>query len=102
MKNLSNRLILMESAIILLFLFAFYITGVFSSEFLINSMFITLFITLFIFRGNNIRYMYFGFIFLLISVLADVFGFDKFLYIASSLSLSFLILGTVNLLMFRK
>ncbi|MBI2018543.1 hypothetical protein HYS96_02440 [Candidatus Daviesbacteria bacterium] len=84
----------------------FYILGAQNKnlhpEFLINFIFIVLFISLFIFRSGNIRHMYLAFALLLLAVFASVFGLNNFLYISSSLSLGLLILGIINMLLFKK
>lgn len=99
-------MILIESLVILLSMIAFYIIGVQNKnlhpEFLINFIFIVLLVSLFIFRSGSIRHMYLGFVLLLLAVFASVFGFNDFLYILSSLALSLLILGIINMLLFTK
>lgn len=92
-KIFSKKLITIESLLIILSLFFYNI----SSEFLINFLFISLLIMLFIFRSNSIRHMYFGFIFLLLSLVGDVLGFNKLVYLLSSLALSMFILGALNI-----
>ena len=107
MRNFfSNRLILIESLIILLPIVAYYIIGIQNKnlypEFLINIVFIALLLTLFIFRSSSIRHMYFAFIFLILTVLGDILGSANFVYISSSLALGLLVLGVLNLLLFKQ
>lgn len=71
------------------------------SELTINLTFLVLLVTLFIFRSSNLRHMYLAFVFLILSVIGSVFNFDDFVYLSSSLVLSLLILGTLNMLLFR-
>ena len=71
-------------------------------EFLINFIFIVLLVSLFIFKRGSIRHMYLAFTLLLPAVFASVFGLNSILYILSSLALSLLILGIINMLLFKK
>ncbi len=97
MKKLSsNNLILMESLIILLSMIIYYM----NPDFLINFIFIGLICTLFIFRNSSIRHMYFGFFFLLLSLIGSVLEFNSFVFITSGLALSLFILGVLNMILF--
>ncbi len=69
-------------------------------EFLINFCFILLLISLFIFRSSNLRHMFMGMVFLLLSALLNVFGMDSLVYILSSFALSLFILGVLNMILF--
>lgn len=107
MKNFfSKKLVLIESFVIILSLLTYYIISVQNKklypEFLINSEFIALLLLLFIFRNSSIRHLYFAFVLLILTAFANMFGFHNFVYISSSLALSLLILGVINMLLFKK
>lgn len=107
MKNFfSNKLVLIEFFVILSPVFTYYIIGAQNKklypEFLINSEFIALLALLFIFRSSSIRHLYFAFVLLMLTAFANMFGFHNFVYISSSLALSLLILGIINMLLFKK
>lgn len=70
-------------------------------EFLINLCFILLLLSMIIFRSPNLRHMYLGMLFLVLSALFNVFGMDSLVYILSSFALSLFILGVVNMILFR-
>lgn len=72
-----------------------------SDNFVINLTFILLFITMFIFRSNNCRHMLFAFILLILSVVTDLFGLNNITFFTSSLTLSLLILGIFNMVLFK-
>lgn len=107
MKNFfSSKLVLIEFFVILSPVFSYYIIGAQNkklyAEFFINSEFIALLVLLFIFRNSSIRHLYFAFVLLILAAFANGFGFDNFVYISSSLALSLLILGIINMLLFTK
>lgn len=106
MRNFfSNKLIKIELSVILLFFVVYYLMKIQNNdiyfEFLINLIFVLLLIILFIFRDSNIRHMYFAFVFLLFTVTGNFFGLNDFIYITSSLTLSLLILGVINMVLFK-
>ena len=100
--KISGKIITIESSATGLFLFVFFILKIFSAELLINIVFALFICMLFLFRSANIRHMYYGFISLLLSLTGNMLGFDNFVYISSSLALSFFILGSINMILFRE
>lgn len=104
-KFFSNKLIRIESSVMLLLFAAYYFMRIqnnnISPEFLVNLIFVSLLIILFIFRDSNIRHMYFVFMFLILSVAGNLFGFKELIYITSSLTVSLLILGVLNMILFK-
>jgi len=104
-KFFSDKLLLTESIIILLALFSYYLIGIQNKnlypDFIINIIFISLLLVMFIFKSSSPRHMYFGFIFLVLSAIANTLEFSNFVYIGSSLSLSLFILGVLNMLLFK-
>lgn len=104
-KYFSNKINLVEGSVIMISLVWFLISKTFnqlgSPEFIINSTFLILLATLIIFRSSNIRHMHFAFLLLVLTVLGDVFRFDQFVYVVSSLMFSLFILGVLNMLFFK-
>lgn len=98
----SKKLIIIESLVILLPAIVFLIIGGLNKnpDFVVNLISLTLLCTLFIFRNSSIRHMYFGFIFLSLSLISDVLGLGSFVYLSASLALSTFILGVLNMLLF--
>jgi len=104
-KYFSDKINLIEGSIITFSLILFFITKIRNQfatpELVINLFFLALLVTSFVFRSSNLRHMHFAFIFLILSVLENVFGFSNFLYITGSLALSLFILGIINMLLFK-
>lgn len=103
-KYINNKIILTESLIIILSIIWFLMIKndqLVSRNIIINLTFLALFATMFIFRNSNHRHLLFAFIFLMSSVVADTFGLNNMLFLTSSLTLSLLILGGLNLLIFQ-
>lgn len=106
MKNyLFNKLFWIELSVFFICLMVFYFTKMrdnnISSEFFINLVFLSMLITLLVFRNSNIRHMYFAFILLIVSSIGDILGFNDFTFVTTSLTVSFFILGVVNMILFR-
>lgn len=98
----SKKIITIESLTIFLPVIVFLIIGRSNEnpEFVVNLVSLALLCTLFIFRNDSIRHMYFGFIFLLLTLIGNVFGFNNFVYISASLALSMFVLGILNMFLF--
>lgn len=99
-----NKTVLIElSAQFVCFIF-FYLIELgnknISSELFVNLVFVSMLVTLLIFRSGHIRHMYFAFIFLVITALGSVFGIYELIYITGSLTIGFLILGVINMILF--
>ncbi len=99
-KNFTNKLVLIEVLTITLPLIWFFISGIqdknLSPEFLVNIIFTVLLFILFIFRNGSIRHMYFSFVFILLSAIANAFSWGDFVFISSSLAIGLLFLGVLN------
>ena len=104
-RYLSTKINLIDGSVIILSLFWFLLNRTsnqpVTSELIINLTFLMLFVTLVVFRNENIRHMYFGFILLSLTAISHVFGYDQFVYMVSSLTLSLFILGVINMLLFK-
>ncbi len=103
-KNLKKAPLFEGGIVFILFIgFFFYrITNpFFPSELITNSIFLILLVLMFVFRTSNLRYMYFAFIFLILTVIGNIFGFKDFAYFSGSLVISLLLIGVLNMILFR-
>lgn len=105
MNKLSEKkVMLIEFSLIIVPSIIYYLISIGNKnlfpEFLINLSFILLLLSLLIFRSSNLRHMYLGMVFLLLSTLFSVFGMESFVYILSSFALSLFILGVLNMILF--
>lgn len=104
-KYFTNKVGQTEGIITLLFIIWFAVakngdqSG--NSNLIINLMFLVLLATMFIYKSSNHRHMLFAFIFLMLSVIADIFGLSSIVFLTSSLTLSLLILGGLNMIIFK-
>lgn len=100
----SDKLILIETIIIVLPLFSYYIIEIQNKnlypDFAVNIIFITLVLLMLVFRSKNPRHMYYGFTFLILTILGDLISFTNFVYVASSLTVACFALGAVNMFLF--
>lgn len=100
-----SRFIFIEILVITVLLFLLLINttkGVILTDLIINLIFISTLILVFIFRNSHQRHFYFAFIFILITALAEVFLITPLVYIAGSLVLCFLFIGVLNMILFSK
>lgn len=104
-KKFINRISLVEGLIVLILLIWFFITQdrdqSMNLHFIVSLTFLILLATIFILRSNSHRHMLFAFIFLILSVVADIFRLNNILFLTSSLTLSFFILGVLNMIIFK-
>lgn len=101
----SSKINLIEGSIITFALLWFFVNKSLSNpatpEFIINSVFLILLLTLIFFRNSGIRHAYFGFALLVLTVVSSILGYNQFVYLISSLALGLFILGLINMLLFR-
>lgn len=104
-KYFSNKINLIDGLIIAFPLMWFFmvkiITQVVPLELMINLSFLALFVTMSIFKSSNFRHMHFAFVFLILSVMENIFGFNNLLFLTSGLTVNLLILGTLNMILFK-
>lgn len=101
----GNKINLIDGLIIAFPLMWFFVVKIInqavSLELMINLSFLALFVTMFIFRTSNFRHMYFAFVFLILSVIENIFGFNNLLFLTSGLTVNLLILGALNMIFFK-
>lgn len=104
-KYFSNKINLIEGLIITFPLVWFFMAKIINQvapfELIINLSFLALFVTMFIFRSSNFRHMYFAFLMLILLVIENIFGFNSLLFLTSGLTINLLILGTLNMILFK-
>ena len=104
-RYFSNRIIQIEGLIVVLPLVWFFITKLISQvapfELMINLPLLILFVSMFIFSSSNYRHMYFAFVMLVLSAIENIFGFSNLLFLTSGLTVNLLMLGTLNMVIFK-
>lgn len=105
-KKYLNRINLIEGLIIS-FSFIWFIWVKVTNqtvvlELIINLSFLAIFLSMLIFRNGNLRYMYFAFALLILSIFADVLGFNNLVFLTGGLMISLFVIGVLNMLIFGK